>query len=118
MRRALNLAVDPERFVAEVLQGYATPLAGLTPPWAKGYPEGLTPYPYDPDQARALLDEAGWPFGRPLRVTAPPPLAEVAGWLADRYPEALGIEVELLLPPEEDLAAAEPGSTAPILDGL
>ena len=107
VRRALNLAVDRKRFVAEVLQGYGTPLAGLTPPWAKGYPEGLTPYPYDPDQARTLLNEAGWPSGRPLRLTAPPPLAQVAGWLADRYREALGIEVELVLPPQQDLPAAE-----------
>jgi len=65
VRRALNLGIDRDRLVSEGLGGYGTPLAGPTPPWAKGFPEGLTAYPYDPQQAKALLQQAGWPAGRP-----------------------------------------------------
>ena len=107
VRRALNLGIDRDRLVSEGLGGYGTPLAGLTPPWAKGFPEGLTAYPYDPQQAKALLQQAGWPAGRALRLAAPPALAELAAWVAERYREALDIDVELLLPAEQDLPAAE-----------
>jgi peptide/nickel transport system substrate-binding protein len=43
-----------------VLQGTAEVAAGPTPPafsWA--YNDSLEPYPYDPDKARALIQDAG-----------------------------------------------------------
>lgn len=102
VRRALNHGLDRDRLVREVLHGYGTPLAGLTPPWAKGYPEGLQPYAFDPDRARALLAEAQWPAGRALRLAAPPPLAGIGRWLRAAYRESLHIDVELLEPSEQE----------------
>jgi len=58
-RRALNLAVDRDRLIREGFAGYAYPLAGLTPHYATGGPEGLDPYPHNPEEARRLFDEAG-----------------------------------------------------------
>ncbi|MCA1738029.1 MAG: ABC transporter substrate-binding protein, partial [Actinobacteria bacterium] len=48
-RKALNMAVNRERLIEEGLAGYAYPLAGLTPHYATGYPEGQQPYPHDPE---------------------------------------------------------------------
>lgn len=107
VRQALNHGVDRSRLVAEVLQGYGSPLAALTPPWAKGYPEGLQPYPFDPDRARALLAEAQWPESRPLRLAAPPHLADLGRWLQAAYRESLGLDVELLQPSEQEYAGWE-----------
>lgn len=107
VRKALNHGIDRERFVAEVLKGYGSPLASLAPAWAKGHADGIEPYAYDPERGRSLLTEAGYPQGRPLRVAAPPPLADMARWLADAYRSSLGLEVELVLPSAEQVPAAE-----------
>jgi peptide/nickel transport system substrate-binding protein len=60
VRRALNLAIDKEAIVNELFQGYATvePCQPMDPAWF-GFHPGLEAYPYDPDQARQLLERAG-----------------------------------------------------------
>ena len=76
VRKALNLAVDGGRLINEVFHGYAHPVAALAPPYSGGAPDGLEPYPHDPEEARRLLSEAGWPEGRALRLAATLELAE------------------------------------------
>jgi len=61
VRQAINYAIDKESLVNEILQGTAEVASGPTPPafsWA--YNDALQPYPYDPEKAKALLDEAGF----------------------------------------------------------
>jgi peptide/nickel transport system substrate-binding protein len=60
VRQALNYAIDKEAIVTELFQGYAKvdPCQPMDPAWF-GFHPGLEPYPYDPDQAKQLLDEAG-----------------------------------------------------------
>lgn len=106
-RRALNLAVDRQRLIREEYRGYAHPLAGLTPHYASGYPEGMQTYSHDPDEAKRLLSEAGWPEGRALRLATSSGLEESAQMLTEDYRQALGIEVELTVIPDEDLLAAQ-----------
>ncbi len=106
-RRALNLAVDRERLIREAFAGYASPLAGLTPPYATGVPEGQRPYPHDPELARELLAAAGWPHGRALRLAAPADLEGIARLLADNLTTSLGIEVDLAVIPPDQLLSAQ-----------
>jgi peptide/nickel transport system substrate-binding protein len=64
MRQAINYAINKEVLVENVLQGTATVATGPTPAafgWA--YNDELEPYPYDPDKARALIEEAGYGDG-------------------------------------------------------
>jgi oligopeptide transport system substrate-binding protein len=64
VRRALALATDRETLADVILRGYAFPATGgFVPPGMPGHsPEiGL---PYDPENARSLLAEAGYPGGR------------------------------------------------------
>ncbi|MCB2108032.1 MAG: ABC transporter substrate-binding protein [Rhodobacteraceae bacterium] len=63
VREALNLAVDRERISQVMLGGLVHPASQFTPPNANGYDPMLKPYPYDPDRARAMLTEAGYPDG-------------------------------------------------------
>lgn len=107
IRRALNLAVDRDTLVNGVFGGYASPLAGLTPHYAAGRPDGIQPYDHDPDGAKALFEEAGWPEGQALIVAATSDLAGIGEWLADGYRSALGIEVELVTIPDDQLLAAQ-----------
>lgn len=58
VREALNLAVDREAFVGTILANGTLLATGITPPSTIGYDHDLKPFPYDPERARALLDEA------------------------------------------------------------
>ncbi len=61
VRQAANYAINKESLVTDVLQGTAEVAAGPTPPaFAWAYNEEVQPYPYDPDKARELLEEAGY----------------------------------------------------------
>ncbi len=64
LRQAINYAVDKEYF-HKTLHG--RPVAnGIIPPGAPGHDPSLLGYPYDPEKARRLLAQAGYPGGRGL----------------------------------------------------
>ena len=75
VRKALNLAVDRDRIMADGLLGYANPMPAMTPSWCSGFPAGATPYPHDPAEAKRLFEKGGWPSGRPIRIATPSPFA-------------------------------------------
>jgi peptide/nickel transport system substrate-binding protein len=60
VRRAMTLAIDRQRIVDVVRQEFGQVAKGPVPPFHWAYHADLEPLPYDPDSARALLDEAGW----------------------------------------------------------
>ncbi|MHA3977030.1 ABC transporter substrate-binding protein [Halovulum sp. GXIMD14794] len=61
VRRALQYAVDVPTICKQLLNFECERMTGIVnPPNAN---QSLTPYPYDPDKAEAMLDEAGWPRG-------------------------------------------------------
>ena len=64
VRLAINLAVDREAIFQSILLGQGRILDGqVVGPEAFGYNPNLKPYPYDPDQAKALLKDAGFGDG-------------------------------------------------------
>ncbi len=64
VRQAVNYAIDKETMVNDVLQGTATVADSVVPPaFAWAYNDQLEGYPYDPERARELLDEAGYGDG-------------------------------------------------------
>ncbi len=105
-RKALNMAVDRDRMVREGFGGYAHPLSGLTPPYAGGF-SGKEPYPHDPEEAKRLMGEAGWPEGRALRLAATADVEPVANMLAEDFRDSLSLEVEVAIIPDEELLAAQ-----------
>ncbi|MBV9492224.1 MAG: peptide ABC transporter substrate-binding protein, partial [Verrucomicrobia bacterium] len=63
VRLALNYAVDREAICKNILRADQKPATGYTPPGMEGYPP-LNRFSFDPDRARRLLAEAGYPGGR------------------------------------------------------
>jgi peptide/nickel transport system substrate-binding protein len=76
VRQAMNYAIDKDAIVRHVLHGQARITMSDFPveEW-----NALTPYPYDPAKARALLAEAGYPdgFDMVLRTFTTSPGAEL-----------------------------------------
>jgi peptide/nickel transport system substrate-binding protein len=63
VRLAINHAVDKQGIVDTVFQGlYSVATSPIFNPIIDGH-YNLGPYEYDPDKARALLEEAGWTVG-------------------------------------------------------
>jgi peptide/nickel transport system substrate-binding protein len=76
VRRALLLALDRELYTRTILDGLAPVAHGPIQPVSWAYTDQITRYPFDPAQARALLDEAGWRAGPSgIRQRAGRPLA-------------------------------------------
>jgi len=79
VRKAMNLAIDRQALADSLFGGYALPTRGqLVNPKAFGFNESLQPYPYDPEQAKALIKEAG-AEGKTINL-----VGESGRWLKDR----------------------------------
>jgi peptide/nickel transport system substrate-binding protein len=63
VRQAMNYAYDKQTFVDTVLQGTTRTAGQPTTHRMSGFQADIEAYPYDPDKARALLAEAGYPNG-------------------------------------------------------
>jgi peptide/nickel transport system substrate-binding protein len=102
VRLALNLAVDKQAIADQVYGGFAQVVNGqLLSPTILGHNPDLEPYPYDPDQAKQLIEDAGV-AGQTITL-----VGESSGrWLNDRelveavasYWTEAGLQVDLQTP--------------------
>lgn len=73
VRQAVALAVDRDRLAHDVLRDTAVPAQRFWAPGSPGYrpsPQEKT-YGYDPNRAKRLLQEAGYPNGIDIRIITP-----------------------------------------------
>jgi len=96
VRRAFVLAVNRETLAGAIQEGYfSSATGGFVPPGLPAHSAGIG-LPYDPDQARGLLAEAGYPGGRGFpAVNAAAGLANdpVSEYLSTQWRENLGVEI-------------------------
>jgi oligopeptide transport system substrate-binding protein len=67
VRQAFSYAIDRNRIIEEVLKGeaYGPGVNGISPPSFKGYDiTKITGYDFDPEKAKKLLAEGGYPNGK------------------------------------------------------
>lgn len=96
VRRAMALAINVQAIVDKILAGQGKPTGALGL-WPSGI--ALKPYGYDPEQARRLLREAGYPNGFAFQMSTAaipgtPSAREIAEALAAQW-ETVGLKVTL-----------------------
>jgi peptide/nickel transport system substrate-binding protein len=72
VRQAFYQAIDVETIKARVMRGAATPTALMVAPGVRGFDAALNKrLPYDPEAAKKLLAEAGYPNGFEVGLNCP-----------------------------------------------
>ena len=100
VRQAINMAIDKQSIVDNIYMGTAIKAKNGMPPFMLGYNNDIEDYPYDPERAKELLTEAGYPDGfevtlyvmpvsRPYMFD-PPKIGEAI----QSYLDAVGIKVK------------------------
>ena len=60
VRQALAHAINRQPFIEYLLRGFAQPAASTLPVQSWAYTNDVRTYPYDPERARQILDDAGY----------------------------------------------------------
>lgn len=68
VRQALNFAIDRESLCKDLLNGVCSPAYAYVYPGHPWYGTEVEPYSYDPEKAKKLLAEAGYPDGFKMTV--------------------------------------------------
>jgi peptide/nickel transport system substrate-binding protein len=94
LRQAVNLAVNREDLIRYATKGNGVTIPALLPVQSFGHDPDLAPYPFDPDKARHLLREAGYPEGMSLTMIASEEL-EVQATVVSKMLEQVGLAMNL-----------------------
>ncbi|REJ26206.1 ABC transporter substrate-binding protein [Caldibacillus debilis] len=101
VRQAINMAINKQGIIDAFFNGLAEPAKNPLPPVLWGYNDGIPGYSYDPEKAKQLLAEAGYPDGFKTELWAmsnprpylPQPLKVAEAIQADL--KKVGIEAEI-----------------------
>ena len=98
VRQALSMAINREAIVDRIMGGVAVPAGELLPPGMFGSTPDAEPTGFDPEGAKKLLAEAGYPDGFGLTIGSPNDRyindAQVAQAVAQMY-SRIGIETQV-----------------------
>lgn len=102
VRQAMAFAINRETIIKEVLKGLGKPATGLLPPTHWAYEGSVEKYPYDPEKAKKLLDEAALPLpanGEPrfklVYKTSQNDLSKRIGEVIQQQLKEVGIQMEI-----------------------
>ena len=102
VRQAIAHAIDRQAIIHHKLRGQATPSTGMLSPAHWAYEPDVARYPHDPEKARQLLDEAGFPdppgeaprFELEFKISSNKSRKAIAQLIAQQLGE-VGIEVRV-----------------------
>jgi peptide/nickel transport system substrate-binding protein len=94
LRQAVNVAINREDLVRYATKGNGVTIPAFLPVQSFGHDPDLAPYPFDPDKARHLLREAGYPDGLSLTLLASEEL-EIQATVVSKMLEQVGLKLEL-----------------------
>jgi len=115
VRRALNMAINKDRIV-RIVNNRAVPANQILPPLFESHADDYEGYPYDPEAARALLAEAGYPDGFDTELYAynVAPNDRIAQAIQADLAE-IGVNVELRTQAQSTVIEAGGAGQAPLL---
>ncbi|MCI0828229.1 MAG: peptide ABC transporter substrate-binding protein [Chloroflexi bacterium] len=97
VRQAFALALDIDKLLAVSLKGMPDRASSIVPPDMPGHNPSLSPVPFDPSQARALLEQSRYGGAENLPVIVSFTHDDAFHWMWQEY---LGVEVEAVSLPE------------------
>ena len=99
IRQAMAYAIDKKTIAETLFQGQVEAVSTEIPYVTWTQPEDANPYDYDPDKAKALLEEAGWTGEHTLGFWYyyTDPITASVMEAMQQYLEAVGIKTELKL---------------------
>lgn len=97
VRQALSMAINRQEIVDTLLNGFGYPAYTPYPPNHPYYNENLNLPEYDPEGAKALLEEAGWDFNREIVITTATgnETRERSALMVQQYWQAIGVKVRV-----------------------
>jgi peptide/nickel transport system substrate-binding protein len=100
VREALSLAINRKALVERIMDGLGEPAGQLVPAGYFGWSPALAVDPFDPERARKLLAEAGYPNGFKLTLHASndrypndSKVAQAIGQMLSRIGVEIGVDV-------------------------
>ena len=97
VRQAMAHAINRQEIIDGATYGYGVPIGSHFAPHHPYYEDLTGTYPYDPEAAKALLAEAGYPDGFSATLKLPPvAYAQLSGQIIASQFAAVGIELELI----------------------
>lgn len=98
VRHAVCIAIDRDAMVKGLYENAAYPGLGIIPPGVAGFDPNREPIKYDPELAKQLLAEAGYPNGEgmpPVKITSTEPNKNDLAYYASQLNKVLGMQIEI-----------------------
>ncbi|UOM37160.1 ABC transporter substrate-binding protein [Acuticoccus sp. I52.16.1] len=95
MRLAIALAIDKEGIVEGILQGGEKVVGELVAPASFGYVGEVEAFPYDPEQAKALIAEVGDVAQTPMKLATSPVFDQKIVQAIQQMLTDVGLDVEI-----------------------
>jgi peptide/nickel transport system substrate-binding protein len=97
VRQAISHMINRKEIINGANSGFGTPIGSFFSPANKAYIDLTDTYPYDPEKAKELLKEAGYPDGFKTTLKLPPPAyARQGGEIIASELRKIGIEAEII----------------------
>lgn len=95
VRRALDMAVNREEIIAIALDGQGAPAHIGISNYGNGYTDEIKNAPYDPEMAKTLLTEAGFPNGFKTNIYVRDDFMKKAGQVIQSNWAKIGVEAKV-----------------------